>query len=187
MNITICFWFTHSYGNCVPYDLSSASLGTPCDELFQQGVDYVYMPYTRVGGQLSPYLSFFEDTHIAFQLAPDRCKRQTQLAMCHYFLPPCGNSTVFKPPTSVCDDICNHLFDLCPAEFEFALQYFEQRPGLVQAGLSFINCSNTGEYLEPLPYCCSDVGVSIRKLLMSYSLIPRLSFLVRLLHVRPLE
>ena len=165
-----CFLvYIYSYGNCVPFNSSSTRLGTPCDELFQQGVDYVYMPYTRKGGQLRSYLQFLEDVYIAFQLAPDLCKRQAQLGMCHYFLPPCGNSTVFEPPTPVCDDICNHIHDLCPVEFEFVVQYFEQRPRLVEAGLTFINCSNTGEYLEPLPYCCSDVGISIRKC-MKYEL-----------------
>ena len=157
------FLLTHSYGNCVPFDTSTLPSRTPCDDLFQQGVDYVYIPYTRTGGDLRSYLRFLVDIDIAFQLAPDRCKREAQLILCHYFLPPCGNSTVFEPPTSVCKDVCNYLRNLCPVEYEFMLEYFQQQPSLSQAGLTFINCSNTGEYIEPLPHCCSDVGIDIRK------------------------
>ena len=147
--------------------VSHLTLGTPCDDLFQQGVDYVYIPNTRTGGDLRSYLRFFRDTDLAFQLAPDKCKREAQLVLCHHFLPPCGNSTVFEPPTSVCKDVCNYLRSLCLVEYEFVLDYFQQRPGLLLAGLTLINCSNTGEYIEPLPHCCSDVGIDIRKSLKS--------------------
>ena len=156
----------HSYGNCVPYDTNTIPSGTPCNDLFQQRVDYVYIPYTRTGGDLRSYLGFLRDVNFVFQLAP-QCKREAQLILCHYFLPPCGNSTVLKPPTSVCKDVCNYLRSLCPVEYEFVLDYFQQRPGLLLAGLTLINCSNTGEYIEPLPHCCSDVGIDIRKSLKS--------------------
>ena len=147
---------THSYGNCVPFDSSSLDSETPCDDLFEQGVDYVYISNNREGGDLRSYLRFFESAIFAFKIAPDRCKREGKLLMCHYFLPPCGNSTVFEPPTSVCEVVCNYVRSLCPAAYIGAVDYFQQEHNVS------LNCSNTGEYLETLPHCCSDVGVDVR-------------------------
>ena len=80
------FFVTHSYGNCVPFDSSSLDSGTVCDDLFQQGIDYVYIPYTREGGDLTSFLMLIQSANLAFAFVPDRCKREVQLILCHYFL-----------------------------------------------------------------------------------------------------
>ena len=151
------FLLTCSYGNCVPFDSSSLDSGTFCDDLLQQGVDYVYIPYTEEGGDLRSYLNTFANLNLVFKIIPDRCKREATLILCHSFLPPCGNSTVYEPPTSICEDDCNYVRDLCPVEYLGAAEYFRQ-----QRNYSF-TCSNTGEFLDTLPHCCSDVGVDVRK------------------------
>ena len=156
---------TCRYGNCVPYDSSTIELGTPCDVLLTQGVSHVFIPFTRgrpPGGNLRDYLTFFRDTQLAFNLAPAQCIEEARLILCHYFLPTCGNSTVFEPPTAVCEDVCEYLRSLCPEEFAQVVEYFRIRQDLTRLGLTMINCSNTGEYLPP-KHCCSDVAVDIRK------------------------
>ena len=103
-----------------------------------------------------------QSANLAFTIVPDLCNREVQLILCHYFLPPCGNSTVFEPLTSVCEDICNYFHDLCPEIIKDVSNYLNQR-----YNQTLINCSNTGEGIEPLPHCCSDVGINIRKSLKS--------------------
>ena len=125
----------------------------------------MYIPLTRgkARGDLESYLRFFMDTDLAFNLAPERCIKEARLILCHFALPPCGNVTVFEPPTSVCEDVCNYLRSLCPEEFLQVSEYFRIRTDLARYGLTMINCSNTGEYLEPLEHCCSDLTIKIRE------------------------
>lgn len=131
--------------------------------MYTQEVTYVYVPFTRVG-YLEGYLSFFQDTQLTFDLVPEECVDEARVILCHYFLPPCGNITVFEPPTSVCEDVCEYLRSLCPTEFELVEAYFEQRADLLtQYGLTMINCSDTGEYLNELDHCCSDLSIDICK------------------------
>ena len=122
----------------------------------------MFIPYNRAGGDLEYFLSFVGDTELALSFVPEICRDETKLVLCHYFLPPCGNSTVFEPPTSVCEDTCNYLRSLCPNEWILAREYFEARPPLVRNGFTMINCSNTGEYLPP-SHCCEDLGIKICK------------------------
>ena len=95
---------SYRYGNCVPYNSSSLSRGTPCDDLYIQDVDSVFIPYRRAGGNLEYFLSFVGDAELVFKFVPEICKDETKLVICHYFLLTCGNSTVFEPPTSICED-----------------------------------------------------------------------------------
>jgi hypothetical protein len=81
--------------------------------------------------------------------------------VCYYYYPPCGNSTHFEPPNAVCQDICNYLtVDLCQKEWEMALSFLDGIQGFIDLfQVPFINCSQPGAPLEPLPHCCSDAGV----------------------------
>ena len=84
--------------------------------------------------------------------------------LCHYYLPPCGNATVFELPTSVCEDVCEHLENLCPEVVREIDIFFEtNKEILAPYGLTMINCSNTGDYLPPIQHCCSSLGIDIRK------------------------
>ena len=84
--------------------------------------------------------------------------------MCHYYISTCGNSTVFEPPTSVCQDVCEYLWNLCPDQFQqLALHFLRNANVLTPAGLTMINCSNTGDYISPLQHSCSDLDIKIRE------------------------
>ena len=151
---------TYRYGNCVPYNSSSLRQGTPCDDLYIQNVDYVFIPFDRANGTLENYLYFVEKTRIAFNLAPEICKHEAKVVFCHYFLPPCGNSAVFEPPTSVCKDVCSYTHSLCPEQWALVKEFMKNQPRYVENGFTMINCSNTGEYLDPLSHCCEDLGIN---------------------------
>ena len=149
-------------GNCVPYKVHEQSI--PCDAFYTPGVDHVYVSHQRLGGDLDRYITVTEqNAGLLLAIFQNECRDPAIRVLCHFFLPPCGNSTVFEPPTSVCKEACNYLRDICPSEWEQVVAYFEESDDRLRPdGLTLINCNNTGEYLNPLPHCCSDVGVDIR-------------------------
>ena len=173
--VCVCVYYMHNfifictstqlsrYGKCIRYDTSNLDLGLPCDDLFKQGVENVFLPNDRANGNFQLYIQIIGNARLVFSLIPQRCAEEANLILCHYLFPPCGNSTVFNPPTSVCGEVCDYLQSLCPDEFALAIAHFGAQPRLMELGFTMINCSHTGEYLEPLQYCCSDVDVEIRE------------------------
>ena len=121
------------------------------------------MSYQRTGGSLDTYRDIIEQAAgLLFALFRDECQDLALRILCHYFLPPCGNSTTFKPPTSVCMETCNYMQETCPNEWNLVLAYFEEVDiSARNHGATFINCSDTGQYLNPLPHCCSNLGIAI--------------------------
>ena len=134
----------------------------------------MYLSSQRARGDFETYLDYFGDTQLFFNLIPDECIDVARKVLCHYFLPTCGNSTVFEPPASVCQDVCEHLRNLCPVLFEqLRLHFLRNAPLLAPNGLTMINCSNTGDFIEPLNHCCTDLDIdtceSFRPLFHHYS------------------
>jgi len=162
-DICLC---AHRFGNCVPYQTHEQTIG--CDALYTPGVDYIYVSYQRTGGNLDRFLDYIEDAaNFVLNVFQAECYNPALRVLCHYYLPPCGNSTTFEPPTSVCTEVCSDLKEMCRDGWEFVVSTLEEGDLRLKAhGATFINCSNTGEYLDPLPHCCSDVGIGMR---MSFS------------------
>lgn len=151
----------YRFGSCVPYPARDQSI--PCDALYTPGVDHIFVSYRRTGGNIDRYLDRIEVTAgLVLAVFRDECQDAAVRVLCQFFLPPCGNSTIFEPPTSVCMEACNYLRDTCPTEWDQVIAIFEENDSEIRPyGANFINCRNTGEYLNPLPHCCSDVGVDI--------------------------
>ena len=144
-------------------------MATPCNSLLRAGVDYVYIPKTRTSGRQYLLSRYVNETEIALSLIPERCRDVIIKLLCTFYLIPCENSSVFQPPVSVCSEQCLHLRnDLCPTVWELVLGYFRNNPRLADLGLGFIECNNTGLILEPLPYCCTDAGIPLRKCCCKY-------------------
>ena len=81
---------------------------------------------------------------------------------CHYLFPKCGTETAPELPVSVCSDACRYtMTETCPEEWATFLRLYEDL--LNPEDITFIDCSDTGAHLEPLPYCCSNFGIDIRK------------------------
>ena len=157
--ITVCFY---RFGNCVPYETNERSI--PCDAIYTPDIDHTYISYRRQKGNILSYRQAIAvPAGLLLDKFRDECHDPALRILCHYYFPPCGNSTVFEPPTSVCMETCNYLRELCPNEWNDIVAYFEENDATIRSyGATFINCSNTGEYLNPLPHCCSDVGIDIR-------------------------
>lgn len=128
--------------------------------MFIQHVDYVFISDYRAYGDLEYYLYHFYDAQLAADVFPEDCRYELELIFCHYFFPFCGNSTVFEPPTSVCEDVCSYTRSLCPDVFEALGRYFVEQ-NFTSYGITLMNCSNPGEYLDPVPHCCLDLGIEI--------------------------
>ena len=81
--------------------------------------------------------------------------------LCYYYFPPCGNSSHFEPPRSVCVSVCQYLTEnVCRKEWADALQYFDSIKFYILAHqIDIVNCSNPGGPLEQFLHCCSNAGV----------------------------
>ena len=156
-------FLTCRHGNCVPY--RSQETPTPCDAIYESGVDYIYVSYERFDGSFSRFMHVIQKFGFQLLSTLESCYDTALKVICHYYLPPCGNATHFKPPTSVCSDTCHKLQDLCPLEWDLVVKTFEQNMIILEEdGLLFIECDNPGLYLHPLPHCCSNAGVNTCKL-----------------------
>ena len=78
----------------------------------------------------------------------------------HYRFPPCGNSSVFQLPTSVCEDVCKHFRSVCSEVVNDLNVYYTSNAEIFeQMGVRAMNCSNTGDSLDKLEHCCTDLGI----------------------------
>ena len=136
------------YGSCVPFSEYMLGSGIPCDRVYESGTDYVYI--------IESIQTLNVIWEIEEELQEDSYCIDSLLRMiCHYYLPPCGNSTDFEPPTSVCSDACYLLSKMCPTHWG----YFESE--LRKENIP-LNCSYV-EYVYSLYDSCSDLGVRTSK------------------------
>ena len=145
------FLYFFRYGSCIPFSLSptlnfSESL---CEGVYQKGKDYVYISkqktveyYTNILNAIGEMENFLKENFVE-----DECTNTTLRMICHYYLPPCGNSTYFEHPTSVCEAACEQQSEKCQS----LLDYFKQR--------AKFNCSTS--ILDPLPHSCSNLRFDI--------------------------
>ena len=160
----IVFLDPFSYGTCQPYSTGFTHEGIPCDDLYTQHETYVYLSPLRGQGSLEYYIYKFRNTQLFFNFIPMDCIVESRKILCQYYLPTCGNSTIFQPPTSVCQDVCEHFKTQCPQVYQQLSQYFtSNEEDLAPLGLTMINCSNTGDFIDPLKHCCTDLDIEIRK------------------------
>ena len=91
----------------------------------------------------------------------NNCRSAATRGLCYFYFPPCGNSSHFEPPRSLCVSVCRYLTEnICQKEWADALQHFDSvKFLLVSQQLDIINCSNPGGPLEQFPHCCSNIGV----------------------------
>lgn len=161
MRMTFCISHTHTFrqGNCVPYMTTPG--GGLCDSVYEAGVDYVYVPFTRLNGNLTAVASILQHFVIFIDILAEECKPIVLHAlMCFYYLPPCGNSTHFVPPPAICHDECLAASEvLCPDEFNGYTSFVEDisSTDFEALGFNVVNCSNPGQYINPLPHCCYTV------------------------------
>ena len=132
-----------------------------CDEFYTSGVDYVYIPNTRNRGRYSRLMSDIVLFGALLLRSLDRCYDVARRVICHFYLPPCGNSTHFAPPTSVCRNTCLTVAEMCGEEWDSVVALFDQnRIALQLDGTTFIDCADPGKHLYPIPYHCDDLNIT---------------------------
>ena len=105
----------------------------------------------------------------------DHCNDIVRRVICHFYLSPCGNSTHFESPTSVCKETCHQIGKMCGQEWESIVVLFElNRLALASDGMTFINCEDPGRHLKPLPYQCSNLNINREFIMLANQYIPSL-------------
>ncbi len=144
------------YGNCVPYVYTLHGDG-PCDFEFETGVDYVYIPYKRLNGNITELNLVLETFKFFADLLSVECRPVVLRGLCYYYYPPCGNSThIASPPAQCYDDCVAAQTEVCPEEYSALKGYIANIAAidLEAIGLNIVNCSDPGEFVNPLPHCC---------------------------------
>ena len=120
------------------------------------GIDNVYA--TSVLGDQSTIAALL-DQHIrnvetVIADHDEKCVKQVFRVLCHFYLPPCGNTTHPAPPSSICQEECQMVQEKCRVTWDSFL--------LTVSDLDLIvNCNDTSILLFPVPHCCtgSDLGL----------------------------
>ena len=152
-------FYCRENGNCYPYQINS-SLPIPCDSLFRHGVDYVYVPITRMS---QTFLRTYIDRLFTSNSFSPQCHDAITKALCvHYFLP-CGNSSSMQVPQFLCADICRYIVDdLCSVYWD-KLKNRIRPPKFDIVGLDLPVCDRTSMIIAPLNLpsdCCTSGGVT---------------------------
>lgn len=150
-------YFFYRHGFCAPYTHSHLEFtnGIPCDKVYEEGIDYIYFQRNR----LKDYNKLLHAINDAENRLEDAfhgdCTSSVISVLCHFYLPPCGNSVHFELPTSVCYNECEQLSQTCPDEWSLVQQKLKDE--IVEE----MTCSNARKLLDPLPHSCSNVGIFI--------------------------
>ena len=158
-------------GNCSSYLPSMTNKVSPCDSVFNVGVDYVYVPVGRVGGNQQTLRRHLEEVsaYIAFLsvLTNQQCQDALVKALCvHYYLP-CGSNSSIHVPQFLCPDTCRYVTDECRVEWQTAMNLLEHAlkiRSLQNVGFNLPICNNTSKIIASLNLsddCCNNGGVVI--------------------------
>ena len=112
------------YGSCVPFYPTSSP--TVCDDIYETGIDYVYVPHTRSRGNDARLIGDIAEFGPLFLQPLATCDLPVERILCHFYLPPGGNVTHFRPPTAMCPEVCNAMTEQCPDEWATIIDYILQ-------------------------------------------------------------
>lgn len=124
-----------------------------CNDLLTPYVDYVFIPLAhetqnRIGSILESNLP-----NLTIVKTEDYCHDQIYRIICNYYFIPCGNLTNTLPPSSICPEECSLVEESCPSVWEVVRLAMDSE-------LPFIDCTDTGSPLLPLPNCCTGAGIT---------------------------
>lgn len=147
-------------GECQPYSNTQRFGKSLCDDVFENGSDYVYIPNDRfkslnhlryVMEDLTPILGFVEG----------ECRRFAPIVICTYFYSPCGSDNLRYVPKLICPEVCHYLSeDLCHGQWQLATTLLP----MVHGGeYRLPDCNNTNEHFKFLNLssdCCTNANVT---------------------------
>ena len=131
--------------------------GIPCVITYDAQNDYVYLSNNLEQLEIFRAIASYEYETRDGQTPFDRsgCEDSTLRMLCRMFLPRCGNSTHFEPPTSVCSDACHQQSQICSDGWRDIGRRFNYR-----ISNNPLNCSKSESFA---PFSCSSSGVYMRK------------------------
>ena len=142
-----------SYGECSVY----TSKVDVCEGVVSLGIDHVYAR-SRLGTQSNIAQMLNENLKSAESIIADQnrnCVKMVYRALCHFYLPPCGNATHPAPPSSICPKECKMVQEECDTTLNTVLLTFDEDVTPV------INCNDTSSLLFPVPHCCTGAGLGM--------------------------
>ena len=138
--------------------------------MFTPGVDYVYVPNSRVGGSQRKVRYILNDFNIFLNLVNNTapmCVSALSKALCiHYYLP-CGLNGSLHVPQFLCPDTCRYLTDVvCRTIWKTAVRQLTTglHPSLQNMNLDLPVCNDTSmavAFLNLSDDCCRTGGVII--------------------------
>ena len=168
-------------GNCSSYLPSITNRPSLCDNVFNMGVDYVYVPIERAGGNQQTLRTYLEDVtaSIAFLVTSNQqCLDPLVKAACVHFYLPCGSNSSIHVPQFLCPDTCRYLTnDVCRDIWPIAVEQLEigRAPIYRNMGLDLPICNNTSEIIASFNLsddCCSNGGLVIPEMTTSFTTVP---------------
>ena len=155
MSSTQCLYIhekqsVHSFGECSVYKSETVV----CDGVRTFGIDNVYAT-SALGNQST--ISALVNQHILNTQTviadhDEECVKQVFRVLCHFYLPPCGNTTHRASPSSICQEECQMVQDKCRATWDSVL--------LTVSDLYLnVNCNDTSTLLFPVHHCCTGAGL----------------------------
>ena len=127
-----------------------------CDSVVRPGIDSVYAR-SKLGNQrtIAQLLNIkIRDVETLIDDHDSSCVKQAFRALCYFYLPPCGNSTHFVPPSSICQEQCYMIQNECRKTWKTLLLAFKSVEPVIQ-------CNDTSKLLFPVAHCCTDAGISM--------------------------
>ncbi|CAI8033836.1 Hepatocyte growth factor receptor, partial [Geodia barretti] len=136
-----------SYGECSVYKSETGV----CDDVVRPDIDKVYASY-RLGDQSTIAQLLHNNIKDNGTDQNEYCMKQVLRALCHFYLPPCGNSTHLAPPSSICQEQCQMVQETCHTTWSTLLSAFDSVDLVIE-------CNDTSALLFPVPHCCTDAGL----------------------------
>ena len=110
----------HRYGECFNYTKI-------CDDVLRLNLDYVYAKSSLGDQKTIARLLNMKITEIETVLdgLDEDCVKQVFRILCHFYLPPCGNTTHPAPPSSICQEECQMVQENCHKTWTSVLLTFK--------------------------------------------------------------
>ena len=167
--ILFLYFFLYSLnGNCELYTGTTTNRVSPCDKYFTVGIDYVYIPFSRLNGSQLELRDIVEDLGTAIALLPVQCNDIITRAVCYHLYLPCGNNSVYHLPRFVCPDACRYVSEtICPVEWEQGRNVLQNQvypKYRDDRSLQLPDCSDTDElvrFLNMTDDCCTNAGIAL--------------------------
>ena len=126
-----------------------------CEGVLRQGVDFVYAK-SSLGNQ-TVIADFLNKKIRDIESGDDEdCIKMMYRVLCHYYLPPCGNTTHTAPPSSICQKECHMVKDKCQRTWDAALLILH-----IGDIKPVIDCTDTSKIIFPVSHCCTGAGLGL--------------------------